>query len=103
MPNKVNDCELGYEVNSEIESQSHVLDNPVALGKNMVILSKRVIRIGKTIRIGIHALIELWAKHECLFYSTHPQYLNKNSRAKAIYKIIEGLREENFDEIMLNK
>ena len=46
-----------------------------------------------------HVLIELWAKHECLFNSKHPQYLNKHSRAKAIDKIIEGLKEENFDEI----
>ena len=44
-------------------------------------------------------LTELWAKYECLLNSKHPQYLNKNSRAKAIDKIIEGLKEENFDEI----
>ena len=43
----------------------------------------------------IHVLIELGAKDECLFNSKHPQYLNKNSRAKAI----QGLKEENFDEI----
>ena len=36
----------------------------------------------------IHVLIQLWAKHECLFNSKHPRYLNKNSRAKAIDKII---------------
>ena len=47
----------------------------------------------------IHVLTGLWAKHECLFNSKHPQYLNKNSRAKAINKIIEGLKEKNFDEI----
>ena len=41
-------------------------------------------------------LIDLWAKHECLFNSKHPQYLNKISSAKAIDKVIEGLREENI-------
>ena len=47
----------------------------------------------------IHVLIELWAKHECLFNLRHPQNLNKNSRAKAIDKIKQGLKEKNFDEI----
>ena len=44
-------------------------------------------------------LTELWAKYECLLNSKHPQYLHKNSRAKVIHKIIEGLKEENFGEI----
>ena len=38
----------------------------------------------------IHVLIQLWAKHECLLNSKHLQHLNKNSRAKATDKIIEG-------------
>ena len=39
-------------------------------------------------------------KHEYLFNSKHPQYLKKkNSRAKAIDKITEKSKEENFDEI----
>ena len=47
----------------------------------------------------IHVLIDLWAKHKCLFNSKHSQYLNINSRAKAIDKTIKDLKEENFDEI----
>ena len=46
----------------------------------------------------MHVLTGLWAKHECLFNSKHSQYLNENYRAKAIEKIIKGLKEENFDE-----
>ena len=49
-----------------------------------------------------HVLIELLAKHEYLFNPKHPQYLKKkkkNSRAKAIDKITEKSKEENFDEI----
>ena len=89
---------MGHEVNREIGSQSHASDNPVALRKK-----KR----GRPLKKGdkdsqdneMHLLTEIWAKHECLFNSEHPQYLNKNSRAKAIDKRIE----ENFDEIILNK
>ena len=89
---------MGHEVNREIGSQSHASDNPVALRKK-----KR----GRPLKKGdkdsqdneMHLLTEIWAKHECLFNSEHPQYLNKNSRAKAIDKGIE----ENFDEIILNK
>ena len=29
-PNEVNNDELGHEINSEIGSQSHISDNPVA-------------------------------------------------------------------------
>ena len=88
---------MGHEVDRETGSQSYVSDNPVALGK------KR----GRPLKKGdkdwqddeIHVLTGLWAKHEFLFNSKHSQYLNKNSRTKAIDEIIEGLKEENFDEI----
>ena len=86
---------MGHEVNREIGSQLQVSDNPVALGK------KR----GRPLKKGdkdwqddeIHVLIQLWAKHERLFNSKHPQYLNKNSHAKGIDKIIEVLMK-----LMLN-
>ena len=50
LPNEVNGYELGHEVNSEIGSQSYVSDNPVSLGENVVVLSKKVIRISKTMK-----------------------------------------------------
>ena len=88
---------MGHEVSSEIGSQSHVSDNPMAL------VQKRCRPLKKGDKDWqddeTHVLTDLWAKHKCLFNSKHPQYLNKNSCATAIDKIIEGLKEENFDEI----
>ena len=73
---------------------SHVSDNPVALAKKR----DRPLKEGdKDLQDDeIHVLIELWAKHECLLNLRHPQNLNKNSRAKAIDKINQGLKEKNF-------
>ena len=85
-----------FDLESENESETQELQVPA----NLVIGKKR----GRPVKKGdkdwqddeVHVLIDPWAKHECLFNSKRPQYLNKISFAKAIDKVIEGLREENI-------
>ena len=45
----------------------------------------------------VYDLIDLWSKHECLYNSKHPLYLNKTFRCKALDRIVETLKEDGIE------